>query len=242
MGRQIEEIISSLGPLTGGTASINMNLVDIEALLTTLQADVADGISVTGTLSTVGTVAQINNVNSVGTMTVLTSGSVAVTNGTVAVTGTLSTVGTVAQLNNVNSIGTMAVLTSGSIAVTNGTIAQLNNINSIGTMAVLTSGSVAVTNGTITPKVSTTGGTGPTTFTSTSYGTITTANTARLGCTLFNEGAGRLHATLGTAATSTTSYTVSIGSGEYYEVPMNYTGLIGGIFATAGTARVTVLS
>jgi hypothetical protein len=137
MGRQIEEIISSLGPLTGGTASINMNLVDIEALLTTLQADVADGI-------------------------------------------------------------------------------RLPN--------------------------ATTGGTGPTTFTSTSYGTIATASTGRLGCILFNEGAGRLHATLGTATTSTTSYTVSIGSGEYYEVPMNYTGLIGGIFATAGTARVTVLS
>jgi hypothetical protein len=137
MGRQIEEIISSLGPLTGGTASINMNLVDIEALLTTLQADVADGI-------------------------------------------------------------------------------RLPN--------------------------ATTGGTGPTTFTSTSYGTIATASTGRLGCLIFNEGAGRLHATLGTSTTSTVSYTVSVGSGEYYEVPMNYTGLIGGIFATAGTARVTILS
>jgi hypothetical protein len=137
MGRQIEEIISSLGPLTGGTASINMNLVDIEALLTTLQADVADGI-------------------------------------------------------------------------------RLPN--------------------------ATTGGTGPTTFTSTSYGTIATSSTARLGCTIFNEGAGKLYATLGTGTTSTTSYTVSVGSGEYYEVPMNYTGLIGGIFGTAGTARVTILS
>jgi hypothetical protein len=46
MGRQIEEIISSLGPLTGGTVSINANLTDIEALLTTLQADVANGIDV----------------------------------------------------------------------------------------------------------------------------------------------------------------------------------------------------
>jgi hypothetical protein len=137
MGRQIEEIISSLGPLTGGTASINMNLVDIEALLTTLQADVADGI-------------------------------------------------------------------------------RLPN--------------------------ATTGGTGPTTFTSTSYGTIATSSTGRLGCTILNEGAGRLYATLGTSTTSTTLYTVSIGSGEYYEVPMNYTGLVGGLFATAGTARVTILS
>jgi hypothetical protein len=137
MGRQWNKIIDDLEAISSGTSVINVNLGDIEALLTTLQADVADGI-------------------------------------------------------------------------------RLPN--------------------------ATTGGTGPTTFTSTSYGTIATASTGRLGCTLFNEGAGRLHATLGTATTSTASYTVSIGSGEYYEVPMNYTGLIGGIFATAGTARVTVLS
>jgi len=134
MGRQWNTIIDAL---SGGTMAINVNVADIEALLVTLQADVADGI-------------------------------------------------------------------------------RLPN--------------------------ATTGGTGPTTFTSTSYGTIATSSTGRLGCTIFNEGAGRLHATLGTSTTSTTLYTVSIGSGEYYEVPMNYTGLIGGIFATAGTARVTVLS
>ena len=137
MGRQLNQILSDLSNITSGTSVINVNLTDIEALLTTLQADVADGI-------------------------------------------------------------------------------RLPN--------------------------ATTSGTGPTTFTSTSYGTIATASTGRLGCTILNEGAGRLHATLGTSTTSTTLYTVSIGSGEYYEVPMNYTGLIGGLFATAGTARVTVLS
>jgi len=46
MGRQWNQIIESLGPLTGGTMSINANLTEIEALLTTLQADVADGITV----------------------------------------------------------------------------------------------------------------------------------------------------------------------------------------------------
>ena len=44
MGRQWNTIIESLGPLSGGTMSINANLTEIEALLTTLQADVADGI------------------------------------------------------------------------------------------------------------------------------------------------------------------------------------------------------
>ena len=55
MGRQWNQIIESLGPLTGGTVSINANLGDIDALLTTIQADIADGIgSIRGT-TTIGT-------------------------------------------------------------------------------------------------------------------------------------------------------------------------------------------
>jgi len=138
MGRQWNTIIESLGPLSGGTGlSINANLTELEALVTTLQADVADGI-------------------------------------------------------------------------------RLPN--------------------------ATTGGTGSTDFTSTSYGTIATASTGRLGCTIFNSGPGNLHVMLGTATASTSAFTVRLSSGDYYEVPFNYTGLIGGIFATAGTAEVTQLS
>ena len=138
MGRQWNTIIESLGPLSGGTGlSINANLTELEALVTTLQADVADGVRIPN---------------------------------------------------------------------------------------------------------ATTGGTGPTDFTSTSYGTIATASTGRLGCTIFNSGPGNLHVLLGTATASTTAFTVRLSAGDYYEVPFNYTGLIGGIFATAGTAQVTQLS
>ena len=138
MGRQWNTIIESLGPLSGGTGlSINANLTELEALVTTLQADVADGI-------------------------------------------------------------------------------RLPN--------------------------ATTGGTGPTDFTSTSYGTIATASTGRLGCTIFNSGPGNLHVLLGTATASTSVFTARLSAGDYYEVPFNYTGLIGGIFATAGTAEVTEVS
>ena len=138
MGRQWNTIIESLGPLSGGTGlSINANLTELEALVTTLQADVADGVRIPN---------------------------------------------------------------------------------------------------------ATTGGTGPTDFTSTSYGTIATASTGRLGCTIFNSGPGNLHVMLGTATASTSAFTVRLSSGDYYEVPCNYTGLIGGIFATAGTAEVTELS
>jgi len=138
MGRQWNTIIESLGPLSGGTGlSINANLTELEALVTTLQADVADGVRIPN---------------------------------------------------------------------------------------------------------ATTGGTGSTDFTSTSYGTIATASTDRLGCTIFNSGPGNLHVMLGTATASTTAFSVRLSAGDYYEVPFNYTGLIGGIFATAGTAEVTQLS
>jgi len=137
MGRQLNQILSDLSTITSGTSVINVNLTDIEALVTTLQADVADGI-------------------------------------------------------------------------------RLPN--------------------------ATTGGTGSTDFTSTSYGTIATASTGRLGCTIFNAGPGNLHVLLGTGTASTSVFTVRLSTGDYYEVPFNYTGLIGGIFATAGTAEVTTLS
>jgi len=138
MGRQWNTIIESLGPLSGGTGlSINANLTELEALVTTLQADVADGVRIPN---------------------------------------------------------------------------------------------------------ATTGGTGSTDFTSTSYGTIATASTGRLGCTIFNSGPGTLHVLLGTATASTSAFSVRLSAGDYYEVPFNYTGLIGGIFATAGTAEVTQLS
>jgi hypothetical protein len=137
MGWQTNRILETIGTATGGTQSINFNLEAIEALMVTLQADVADGLR---------------------------------------------------------------------------------------------------------PPNATTGGTGPTDFTSTSYGTIATASTGRLGCTIFNSGPGNLHVMLGTATASTSAFTVRLSSGDYYEVPSNYTGLIGGIFATAGTAEVTQLS
>ena len=137
MGWQTNRILETIGTATGGTQSINYNLEAIEALMVTLQADVADGLR---------------------------------------------------------------------------------------------------------PPNATTGGTGPTDFTSTSYGTIATASTGRLGCTIFNSGPGNLHVLLGTATASTSVFTARLSSGDYYEVPFNYTGLIGGIFATAGTAEVTQLS
>jgi len=224
MGRQIEEIISSLGPLTGGTVSINANLTDIEAMLTTLQADVADGIIVTNGSSIVtnGTIAQLTTGTIVanirdGSGNAIASSSIA---GKQRLDVNLSSAGTTGT-----TVPTIANLYGG----TDGT-----NLRAV---SVDTSGRVNINSNT-----STSGGTGPTTFTSTSYGTIADSNTSRRGLTIFNEGAGNLHITLGTSTTSTSLYTVRLSSGDYYEVPFSYTGLIGGIFATAGTARVSQIS
>ena len=115
------------------------------------------------------------------------------------------------------------------------------NANLTDIEALLTTLQADVADGIRLPNA-TTGGTGSTDFTSTSYGTIATANTGRLGCTIFNSGPGNLHVTLGTATASTSAFSVRLSAGDYYEVPFNYTGLIGGIFATAGTAEVTQLS
>ena len=53
MGRQLNQIIEGLSGVTAGTSTINVNLDAIEALLATLQADVADGIIVSsGTANT----------------------------------------------------------------------------------------------------------------------------------------------------------------------------------------------
>ena len=180
MGRQWNAIIDAL---SGGTMSINANLTDIEALLTTLQADVAGGIFVTSVS--------------------------AVKDG------------------------------DGNIFGIDRNFPISGSIDSVGAIS---SGTINVSSGTVTPKVSTTGGTGSTDFTSTSYGTIATASTGRLGCTIFNSGPGNLHVLLGTGTASTSNFTTRLSAGDYYEVPFNYTGLIGGIFATAGTAEVTELS
>ena len=55
MGRQLNKIIEGLSGVTAGTSTINVNLDAIEALLTTLQADVADGIQPFRGTTTIGT-------------------------------------------------------------------------------------------------------------------------------------------------------------------------------------------
>lgn len=72
--------------------------------------------------------------------------------------------------------------------------------------------------------------------------TILAANTARLGATIVNDSTQVLYLKMGATASST-SYTVKLAAGAYYEVPFGYTGILDGIWASAsGNARVTELT
>jgi hypothetical protein len=68
---------------------------------------------------------------------------------------------------------------------------------------------------------------------------ILASNANRLGATVYNDSAAILYLSLGTAAASTTDFTVKMVADAYYEVPFGYTGAIRGIWASAtGSARV----
>ena len=72
--------------------------------------------------------------------------------------------------------------------------------------------------------------------------TLLAANTSRLGATIFNDSTQSLFLKLGTTASSS-SFTVKVLSGGYYETPFGYTGKIDGIWNVAlGNARITELT
>ena len=67
---------------------------------------------------------------------------------------------------------------------------------------------------------------------------ILASNANRLGATIYNEGSAICYMKLGATA-STTSYTLQIAVGGYYEIPFAYTGAIDGI-TSSGTAQLRV--
>lgn len=70
--------------------------------------------------------------------------------------------------------------------------------------------------------------------------TILLANSSRLGSALTNDSTAILYLLVASGTSSTTNYTVKLAPGAYYEVPLNYVGIIKGIWSAAnGSARVT---
>ena len=75
--------------------------------------------------------------------------------------------------------------------------------------------------------------------TSTSNATLSAADVTLGGRAIANDSAAILYVKFGATASST-SYTVAMAAGAYYEVPFWYRGRIDGILSTGtGSARVT---
>lgn len=69
--------------------------------------------------------------------------------------------------------------------------------------------------------------------------TLKATNANRLGLMIFNDSTSVLYVKFGATA-STTSYTVKMTAGQYYEAPFGYTGVVDGIWASAnGNAYIT---
>lgn len=76
-----------------------------------------------------------------------------------------------------------------------------------------------------------------------SVATLLSANSARLGATIYNDATASLLVLLGSPA-SAINFTLKMAPDSYYEVPFNYLGIITGIWtaAGAGAARCTSLT
>ena len=133
MGRQLNAIIDGLSAVTGATSTINVNLDAIEALLTTLQADVADGLVVTN-----GT-----GVLTGGTLTTGTLASATLTAGTLT-TGTV----TANPVRGTTTIGTLTASTSnGTLFASNASRNYLLVQCTSGTAFIDTNGTATAANG-----------------------------------------------------------------------------------------------
>jgi hypothetical protein len=77
----------------------------------------------------------------------------------------------------------------------------------------------------------------------TSATSLLAANTARKQAAFYNDSTANLYLKLG-ASVTTTSFTVKLGAGGYYELPRSgYTGVVNGIWDAAnGAARITELT
>jgi hypothetical protein len=69
--------------------------------------------------------------------------------------------------------------------------------------------------------------------------TLLASNTARKGGTIYNDAAANLFIIFGVTAT-TAAFTVRLQNTDYYEIPFNYTGVIAGIWASAGAGNAVM--
>ena len=121
-------------------------------------------------------------------------------------------------------------------------------------LSLTTAGALRVDGSAITQPVSI-AGTVSVTQSKSSTGTLTSVNAAntsttllasnanRLGAIFYNDSSNKLYLGLTSSAVSTSSYTVQLMPNSYWEMPIDYTGQINGIWnGTNGAVRVTELT
>lgn len=121
-----------------------------------------------------------------------------------------------------------------------GTMAELQADENGNLKVVLSGSSAAMTSAQFLANVRSTTGAKTPVNSAVSSTTILAANPDRKGATITNTDANTLYLDLSGGTASATSFTVMVGSGEYYEVPYGYTGLITGIWAGDGSGAALV--
>lgn len=66
-------------------------------------------------------------------------------------------------------------------------------------------------------------------------------NSSRDGATIENTDANTLYVLLDSGTPSSTNYTVSMSSGDYYELPAGYRGEVKGIWSADGSGAALIL-
>ena len=224
--------ISSLPALSAGTAQIG----SVTA-------------SISGTVPVSGTFFQGTQPVSLTTLPALVAGTAQIGSVTASIFGTVPVSGTFFQATQPASLASLPALAAGTnqigsvTASISGTVPI--SISSVTVGNSVTIGSLPAISGTVTANTFAVQGTAVTTsnFTSTTASTVLASyNATREVLTIFNEGAGNLFVSAGATCT-TVQYQVRLGAGDYYEAPNHQTTIThSGVYATAGTARVTELS
>jgi hypothetical protein len=211
-----------------------------------MKVDASDSTVTFGVIR--GTVT-IGNSVTISSLPALVAGTAQIGSVTASISGTVPVSGTFFQATQPASLASLPALAAGTnqigsvTASISGTVPI--SISSVTVGNSVTIGSLPAISGTVTANTFALQGTAVTTsnFTSTTASTVlANYNATREVLTIFNEGAGNLHVSVGATCT-TVQYQVRLSSGDYYEVPNHQTTIThSAVFATAGTARVTQVS
>jgi hypothetical protein len=169
----------------------------------------------------------------------------------VSVSGVATAANQTTQITHLANIADVVVTTgfatdaeSLQVAGTDGVNARVLALNTSGHLKIEDGGNTITVDGTVatTPqKASTSNITSVADINTTT--TLLSANSSRLGATIYNDSSASLYLKLGATA-SLTSFSVKIDPNGYYEVPFSYTGIIDGIWDSnsSGSARITELT